>query len=66
MIAINLNNPIEIRNIGMQALEKTLGRVGVVKFLQQFEPGYGNYTAEKYEAVEMNLSEIDALLNISR
>ena len=63
MIAINLNNPIEIRNAGMQALENALGHIGMVKFIQQFEPGYGNYTAEKYETVDMSLDEIDALLN---
>jgi len=62
MIAINLNNPNEVRNAGMQALENALGHVGMVKFLQQFEPGYGNYTAEKYDMPEINLGEIDALL----
>jgi hypothetical protein len=62
MIAVNLNNPIEIRNAGMQALEKTLGRVGMVKFIQQFETGYGNYTAEKNDAVDLTLDEIDNLL----
>ena len=62
MIAINLNNPNEIRNVGMQALENALGHIGMVKFIQQFEPGYGNYTPEKNETVDMTLDEIDALL----
>ena len=63
MIAINLNNPVEIRNLGIQALEKTLGRVGMVKFIQQFEPGYGNYTTEKYESADLDLDKIDALIS---
>ena len=62
MITINLNNPTEIRNVGMQALENALGRVGMVKFIQQFEPGYGNYTAEKYDMPDITLDEVDALL----
>jgi len=62
MIAVNLNNPIEIRNTGMQALEKALGHVGMVKFIQLFEQGHGDYTAEKYETVDVSLDEIDALL----
>ena len=64
MSAVNLNNPNEIRNAGMQALEDALGYVGMVKFIQQFEPGYGNYTTEKYEATDMNLDEIDTLLTL--
>jgi len=62
MITVNLNNPIELRNAGMQALENALGYVGMVKFIQQFEPGYGNYTAEKRETADMSLDEIDTLL----
>jgi len=41
MITVNLNNPTEVRNAGMQAVENGLGRVDLVKFIQQFEPGYG-------------------------
>jgi hypothetical protein len=62
MIAVNLNNPIELRNAGLQALENTLGRIGMVKFIQQFEPGYGNYTVEKYETPDVSLDELDNLL----
>ena len=58
----NLNNPTEVRNVGMKALENALGRVGMVKFIQQFEPGYGNYTTEKYDMPDITLNEIDALL----
>lgn len=37
----------EIRTVGLDALAKKLGRVGMVKFLQQFENGSGDYTAER-------------------
>jgi len=40
-------NPIEIRKKGLEALNKALGPVGMVRFLQQFESGSGDYTKER-------------------
>jgi len=40
-------NPIAIRKLGLEALAKALGPVGMVRFLQQFETGSGNYTKER-------------------
>ena len=37
----------EIRQMGLEALLERLGPVGLIRFLQQFESGYGNYTAER-------------------
>jgi hypothetical protein len=37
----------EIRQIGLEALMERLGPVGMIRFLQQFEAGYGDYTAER-------------------
>ena len=37
----------EIRQLGLQALLDRLGPVGTVRFLQQFETGYGDYTVER-------------------
>ena len=45
----------EIRRIGLEALLERLGPVGMVRFLQQFETGYGDYTAER----ENWLTEMD-------
>lgn len=41
--------PEEIRNAGLEALERELGVVGMVRFLQQFEKGTGDYTKERYD-----------------
>ena len=38
----------EIRLMGLKALSRELGAVGLVRFLQQFETGYGDYTAERH------------------
>ena len=39
----------EIRRAGLEALYRELGPVGMVRFLQQFENGSGDYTAERAE-----------------
>ena len=38
----------EIRNIGLEALMNALGPVGMVRFLQQFETGKGDYSTERH------------------
>ncbi len=37
----------ELRRAGIEALAKALGPVGMARFLQQFDPGQGDYTAER-------------------
>ncbi len=37
----------QIRATGLKALSRDLGPVGLVRFLQQFETGYGDYTSER-------------------
>jgi hypothetical protein len=38
----------EIRRAGLEALSRDLGAVGLARFLQQFETGSGDYTAERH------------------
>lgn len=40
-------SPAGIRKAGLEALAKTLGPLGMVRFLQQFETGRGDYTKER-------------------
>ena len=62
MLDINLSCPIDVRNAGIKALQEALGPVGMVKFLQQYDLGYGDYTKEKQEQPDISLGEIDMLL----
>ena len=62
MSNVNLSNPIEIRNVGIKALQEALGPVGMVKFMQQYDMGYGDYTKEKQEQPDISLDEVDMLL----
>jgi hypothetical protein len=39
----------QIRISGLTALLNELGPVGTIRFLQQFETGYGDYSKERHE-----------------
>lgn len=41
--------PIELRRQGLAALHKELGYVGMVRFLNQFEAGSGDYTKDRHQ-----------------
>jgi hypothetical protein len=38
----------EIRAMGLEALRERLGRAGMIRFLQQFETGKGDYARERH------------------
>jgi hypothetical protein len=40
-------SPAVIRKVGLEAVAKRLGPLGMVRFLQQFESGRGDYTKER-------------------
>lgn len=64
MLNVNLNNPVEIRMVGMRALKDALGPVGMVRFMQQYDLGYGDYTVEKQSEPDISIDEIDAMLKV--
>lgn len=39
----------QIRIAGMEALARELGMVGMMRFLQQFETGYGDYSKDRHQ-----------------
>lgn len=56
--------PEQIRTAGIRALVQALGPIGMVRFLQQFNLGYGNYTKEREKwlghlTVEQIVTEIE-------
>ena len=44
MTTMTLN---EIQQTGLAALSRELGPVGMIRFLQMFETGYGDYSQER-------------------
>jgi len=39
----------EIRQKGLEVLSRELGPVGMIRFMQQFETGSGDYSIERHE-----------------
>jgi len=48
----------EIRKIGIEALAKALGPVEMVKFIQSFDLGRGDYTKERSQWLNQSIEEI--------
>lgn len=50
--------------VGMRVLKDALGPVGLVRFMQQYDVGYGDYTKERQSEPDIDIDEIDALLKV--
>ena len=50
----------QIRIAGMEALARELGMVGMVRFLQQFETGHGDYSKDRQKWLDEQ--DIDTIL----
>ncbi|MCZ7382749.1 MAG: hypothetical protein O8C64_14420 [Candidatus Methanoperedens sp.] len=48
----------EIRKDGFKTLAKSLGPIGMVRFIQSFDLGRGDYTKEQSQWISGNLDEI--------
>jgi len=52
-------SPAVIRKTGLEAVAKKLGPLGMIRFLQQFETGRGDYSKERDQWVnERDIQEI--------
>lgn len=57
----------EIRSAGIEALVKSLGPTGMVRFLQQFDKGSGDYTRERSEWLsQFTLEDIERVIKQRR
>jgi hypothetical protein len=60
-------SPNELRRVGIDALVKSLGPLGMARFIQQFETGKGNYTKERAELLDsLSLDTITAFIEDNR
>ena len=48
-MAVTVRELERIRREGLKALKDKLGVVGMIKFIQMYSDGKGDYTKEKYE-----------------
>lgn len=52
-------SPAGIRKAGLEAVAKKLGPLGMVRFLQQFETGRGDYSKDRDQWLkDMDIQEI--------
>jgi hypothetical protein len=52
--------PDEVRHEGLEALRERLGRADMIRFMQQFETGSGDYARERQAWVDRaSLEEIE-------
>jgi hypothetical protein len=57
----------QIRVIGLEALHRALGPVGLVRFLQQFETGAGDYSVDRDEWLgQANVRSLATQLELRR
>ena len=42
----------EVRRDGFEALRQRLGKADMIRFLQQFETGHGDYSRERHQWVD--------------
>ncbi|MGI2908029.1 hypothetical protein [Tolypothrix sp. VBCCA 56010] len=47
MIDVSKLTQAQIRQLGIEALTKALGPIGMARFMQQFEMGSGDYTQDR-------------------
>jgi hypothetical protein len=46
---VQLMTPQQIRVAGLAALSRELGLVGMIRFMQQFETGQGDYSSDRHQ-----------------
>ncbi len=56
------NNPVELRIAGYMALREALGVDNALRFMQDCNPGSGDYTKEKYEQPDISIDELFAMI----
>ena len=56
----------EIRRHGLEALRSRLGRAGMIRFLQQFSTGEGDYTQSRKAWVDQtSMADLGALADLA-
>jgi hypothetical protein len=59
--------PDQIRRKGLAALRRDLGKAGMIRFLQQFSSGSGDYAHERHDWVDRtSLDDIRAAAHAKR
>jgi len=49
MLKVNKMTPNQVKISGLHAISAQMGIVGLIRFIQEYEIGYGDYTADRHE-----------------
>ena len=49
MMTIDAANLYQVRHTGIHILNRELGPAAMIRFMQQYESGYGDYSKERHE-----------------
>ena len=59
--------PQQIRAAGLAALSRELGLVGMIRFMQQFERGLGDYSRDRHQWLDQyNVEDIAKIVQDER
>ncbi len=57
----------QIRQAGLNILARELGPVGLIRFLQHYESGIGDYSKERHQWLDqISIDDIQELIRIKR
>lgn len=51
---VQMMTPQQIRAAGLEILSRELGLVGMIRFMQQFEMGRGNYSVDRHQWLDQS------------
>ena len=61
MMTIDAANLYQVRHTGIHILNRELGPAAMIRFMQQYESGYGDYSKERHERIdEVSVADIAA------
>jgi hypothetical protein len=61
---VQMMTPQQIRVAGLEALSRELGLVGMIRFMQQFEMGQGDYSKDRHQWLDKYT--VDDIANMIR
>lgn len=55
---------VELKKQGYKALVESLGVAGMIRFLQQFDVGEGDYTRDRHQVIDrLTMADFQAYIN---
>jgi len=64
---IQTMTPQQIRTAGIAALSRELGVVGMIRFMQQFEMGQGDYSKDRHQWLDQySVADIARLAQVKK